>query len=139
MQSPQANGGAISVSDFGNFLPFPVFGCKSYFFALFVNSRTFGRGQMFPGQRRGIGISDGLGYSAREEAGGGDGRNYPVRLADAMPHSNVKINIDMTVIDLILCVFKFILLIFDYSVNDIKKAYSIAVSLNASNLPEAPP
>jgi len=57
----------------------------------------------------------------------------------AFEYRLVKINIVMTTIDLILNVFKFILLIFDYSVNDIKKAYSIAVSLNASNLPDAPP
>ena len=57
----------------------------------------------------------------------------------AFEYRLVKINIVMTIIDLILYVFKFILLIFDYSVNDIKKAYSIAVSLNASNLPDAPP
>ena len=40
------------------------------------------------GQGGELWISDGLEYSAVEEAGGGGGQNYPVRDGCAFPHSN---------------------------------------------------
>ena len=74
------------------FCPFHVLGENHTVSHFSQNLVHRGRGSTMGGQRPGIGIPDGLPYSAGEEARGGGGRNFPVQLADARPHSNVNCN-----------------------------------------------